>query len=551
MKKSKKLSGIGAGIMLSACLSFLFGIYAPLELYLTNIKEFWFKITDFLPAAAAIFAVCFLGLTAALIVARLINRKFYDICLAAGGAFLIASYIQGNFLIKNLPSMSGELIDWNSYTTEIIKSAAVFVVPLAILIFVLIKFRSEILNKTVFIGSLCFTLLFAVTLTSLCVTTDTSKPVTLASTTENEFKMSKEQNFVLLVLDSVDSKCFEKLLENDDELKNSLDGFTCYENTLGAYPYTSHAVPMLFSGKWYTGEESYSQYCTDAVSGSPFLESLKKNNYSVGLYESCDLGITVDMFDGRFDNCVKSVIDYKSPFIYVLSIKMAGLKFAPWILKRYSDDISFYLAKCHNVNPGAEQFFWDGKTFYKQINESNPIITTEEKCARIIHLDGAHVPLNCDKDYNHIENGTYLDKAEACVTLIKKYVERLKESGVYDNTSIVIVADHGSDGVDYYDAYNLLKRMNPLFLVKGVGENHELKYSSAPVAYYDIAEGISKLVDKTPGGSIFDISEDEIRTRKLMIFAYEDENNIQEYTTDGRADDPDSMAATGKVYNFN
>ena len=363
--------------------------------------------------------------------------------------------------------------------------------------------------------------------------------------------MSEDQNFLILVLDAVDSNCFKDLLKKDVELKNALDGFTYYENTLAAYPYTSHAIPMLFSGKWYEGKESYSQYCTDAVSSSPFLESLEKNNYSVGLYEGCDIGITADAFDGRFDNCVKSVINYKKPYIYFLSVKMAGLKFAPWVLKRYSDDMSFYLTKCHDVVYGDKQFFWDGKIFYDQIKGKNPITTTEQKCARIIHLDGAHVPLNCDKNYNKIKNGTYTDKVDACITLTKKYIERLKEIGVYDNTSIVIVADHGFAGNDLYDEYSLKKRMNPLFLVKGVEEKHELKCSSAPVAYYEIADGITKLIDKTPGDSIFNIPEEKIRTRKLMLFAYEDENNITEYTTDGRADDPDSMIATGKVYNFN
>ena len=251
MKKERRLSGIGAGIMLSACLSFLIGVYAPLELYLTNISEFWPRLTDFLPANAVIFGLIFVCGSAAFLIARLINEKFYSVCLAAVSAFMLAVYIQGNFLIKNLPSMSGDLIDWNSYTAEIIKSVTAFVVPFIILIVLLIKFRSKIFSKAVFIGSLCFTLLFAITLSSLVITKDLSKPETLSPTTDNEFLMSENQNFIVLMLDSFDSKCFTDILEKDSELQKELEGFTYYTNTLAAYPFTSHAVPMFYSGRWY------------------------------------------------------------------------------------------------------------------------------------------------------------------------------------------------------------------------------------------------------------------------------------------------------------
>ena len=548
MKKEKKLSGIGAGIVLALCISFLFGIYAPLELYLTNISEFWLKLTDLVPAAAVIFGVCFIGLSVAYIIARLINKKFYGVCLAVGSAFLLSTYIQGNFLIKNLPSMSGEIIKWNTYTSEIIKSALAFVIPFAILLFVLIKFKTKIMSKVAFIGGICFTLLFAVTLTSLCMTTDLSKPETLASTEKNEFQMSEDRNLLVLILDTIDSNNFIKAIESDPEVVDSLNGFTYYKNTLAAYPYTSRAIPMLFSGKWFENETSYQEYATSAISGSPFVKALEKDNYNICFYETGEFGLTAEAFKGRFDNCYTSSVNYKTKYIYGLTIKMAGLKFAPWILKQYCGNIDEYENLARNVNSEYKQFNWSDLEFYNKVKDSNPVTTTSEKCARIIHLEGGHIPCNRDKYFNLTESGNFQGKLEACTTMLRQYFARLKESGVYDNTAIVIVADHGFAGNDLSDEYNLKKRMNPALLVKGVGEKHKLQYNDAPIAYDEIADGIAKLVDKTTGDKIFDTAEGETKTRRMILFAYNDENHMAEYTTDGRADDPDSMIATGNKY---
>lgn len=51
----------------------------------------------------------------------LINTKVYNIGLAMYFIAFISSYIQGNFLVKNLPGLDGTQPVWKDYISEDIK----------------------------------------------------------------------------------------------------------------------------------------------------------------------------------------------------------------------------------------------------------------------------------------------------------------------------------------------------------------------------------------------------------------------------------------------
>ncbi len=552
VKTKGRIKGVSAGLFLAFALSMLICVYAPFELYLTNVSEFW-MLPKMLAAPVAVdFAVIFILLSVCFIIADIINKKLYRFTLAAASAVLVGLYIQGNFLIKNLPDMDGVSIDWSALPGERLKSVLAFAVPFVVFTVILFIIKKPLFEKGVKILSACLSLLFVVTLTTLFVTTNTEKSYTLVSTVKNEFQMSEDKNFIIFILDALDSGYFKDALEDDGELVKELDGFTYYDDALAAYPYTTHAMPMIFSGKWFENDKTFSEYRVDALNTSPYFSSLKEKGYSIGLYDSCQLDMNQEVFTGRFENCFPCQMDLKTKYTYALVIKMAGIKYAPWDLKRFCyDKLSSYLTTIKVNESGEKYFTWSDLTFYKKIKSENPITLTDNKCAKLIHLNGAHVPYQYDKDVNKIDSklGTYEQNVQACVTLTKKYIQRLKESGVYDNSVIIIMGDHGYAGNDLKDEYNLKKRMNPAILIKGVNEKHAMTYSSAPISYEDLANAFVKLSDGSKSDEIFSWKDSDERTRKLTLFAYSKENHLTEYETDGKANDPDAMNKTGKEYN--
>ena len=97
----------------------------------------------------------------------------------------------------------------------------------------------------------------------------------------------------------------------------------------------------------------------------------------------------------------------------------------------------------------------------------------------------------------------YQEYAIASLKLMITYLKELKNLGIYDNSSIIISADHGSG--EYTDkVYNssegrylpalkngkVMASGKPLLLVKNYLENHPLKISSKPVSLPRLNQGV-------------------------------------------------------------
>lgn len=150
-----------------------------------------------------------------------------------------------------------------------------------------------------------------------------------------------------------------------------------------------------------------------------------------------------------------------------------------------TDDISDY-----------ELFSSDNQVFYTYLKKT-PVTLTDDKCFRFIHLVGAHSPWHQDAQMNEIENGTYEQSIEASMTIVATYLQKLKDSGVYDNTAIMILSDHG---YNIEDDDSSEKRQHPILFVKGVGEHYdELQISSAPISQSDYLEAYTRLLDGKQG----------------------------------------------------
>ena len=554
MEKIKSsLSGIVAGVLLSLSLSFMLCIYAPFELFLTNQSEFWFSISTMVLPAVILFLSASLILILLFVLLRLFGEVPYYIALTFGLGTLVYLYIQGNFFVGGLPSLDGTDFDWSAFSPERIKSIVAFVLCVAAASFLMWKLRGKIFVKVTAAVSGCLALLLAVTLTTLMLTTELEdKAGNLKAYNSGEFEYSEKDNFIILVLDALDAVTFEQALANNPEFSDTFDDFTYYDNALAAYPFSLHSIPMILTGEWYENDRPLSEYVSSAMDGSPLINALEDKGYRMGIYDSGDLTLDARTHAGRFENQIALEDTYTSCFEFMLlMMKMSGLKYAPWDMKSVCYDIPEYSQEIRVVadDGGKEHFTWSNKTFYESLKQSNPITTTSDKTFRFIHLEGAHVPYKYDKDVNIIKNGTYMDNVESCLTISHQYLQRLKESGVYDNSVIVIMADHGYAGTDNGD--RLDERMHAAVLVKGKGESgDEMKVSNAPISYADLAASFTKLIEGKGAGEICDVKDGDYRERRFLMYYYTQEYHMEEYIVKGQADDLTKMSPTGVVFDY-
>lgn len=549
MKKLKKtLGGIYAGMILSFAVSFMLCIYAPFELYLTNQGEFWFDAGMMISPSLLLFGCVFAALCAVFVVMRLIGKVPYYVTLAAALGALVYLYVQGNFFISGLPPLDGTTVDWSAPSPERIKSIAAIIVCLAAAGVALWKLKDGFVKVSAFVsGGLA--LMLIMTMTTLLLTTDVQdKTGQLSCYDVGAYEFSTKENFVVLVLDSLDANTFEEALAKNPEFADTFDDFTYFDNTLAAYPFSMHAVPYIMTGEWYENDGDFHEYVQESFDNSPLIGALEDADYRIGIYSEYDIKLEGDRFKDRFENQIALTDTFSSETSFMkMIVKMAGLKYAPWDLKEHSYNMTWYSLE-NRVAASDEDykhFSWSNVDFYNSMRSK--VTVTNDKTFRFIHLYGAHLPLWYNKDLSQAENPTYMGNVEACLTLADAFIKGLKASGVYDNTSIVILADHGY--IHPYTEDKIRERMHCPLLIKGRGETgDEMKVSSAPISYADLAPSLPGLIEGKGAEEIFEYKDGDTRERRFIWYCYTKEGHMEEYIATGRADEFDKMQPTGKQY---
>ena len=168
------------------------------------------------------------------LIAMLIHPYVYRITLAGGIALFICTYIQGNFMIDRLPPLDGTSIWWGKYDILRKDTLLLWVVVLIVVIAAMIVLRKQKFVHVVMFISGCMTLMLLVTACSTVITSGAlHSKLHLHVSVEEEFEMSADNNFVILVLDTADSREFTSLLEEHPEYREIFGDFTYFENTTG------------------------------------------------------------------------------------------------------------------------------------------------------------------------------------------------------------------------------------------------------------------------------------------------------------------------------
>jgi phosphopentomutase len=114
-------------------------------------------------------------------------------------------------------------------------------------------------------------------------------------------------------------------------------------------------------------------------------------------------------------------------------------------------------------------------------------------------------------------NVTVYGQGKGCLKIVYEYINQLKKLGKYDDSTIIITADHGN--IPYYDAENERPSIatEPIMLVKEPYQsNDSIVVSNAPVSQGEIMPTVLKNigVEYSDLGETFDeVGEDEDRQR--------------------------------------
>ena len=539
-------------VVIAFASSFMLFIYEPIILYINNVDDFWFDIkslilNSFIPFILLFFLIIFVY-TIIYIIQKMVLKKsknIYNVFIIIGFCLFLITYIQGNYLSGKLPALDGKTIEWSNYKTENIISILLLVI-VSIICFLTIKkfkFETTIRYAKKIILVICIMLSVSLVTSFLTLKTDLPKKSYIATATTNNINVySSDSNFIILLLDSIDSETMEKIVKENERYLDIFNDFTYYPDTVGAYPFTRDTVPLILSGNWSENKISFASFYNEAMDNSKLLEYLREKDYNINIYNdeiSYNTEKAHDIKNFSFDNKINILGFIKQELKYDL------FKYLPFYLKKYSkiETMNFTIAK-KLVND--ELFLWDNINFYDDYL-SRKIEIGDNKEFKYIHLEGAHYPFDCDKDFNKKENGTYEDKIEASINLINRYLNYLKENEVYDNSAIIIMADHGF----WWDTDDdsLLKRQNPILYIKGFDEHHSREISNEKVSFDYLQDMYKNLLDGNDSKTVMN-GIDNTGPRRFMLYRVFGYNHMEEYLQYGHSKDLKTLKSTGNVYDL-
>lgn len=341
------------------------------------------------------------------------------------------------------------------------------------------------------------------------------------------------KNVVLIVADMFSGGYMERILAECPEYRDKLSGFTWHRNMLAAATETATSMPSIFAGEEYlplamnripgSGDEKVNK------AASTLFQQAEKQGYKVSVVNgsaSYLMGATLDVtasselepYQQYWEKVrnIKSDSERKVNQGHLLAM-LTIFQGAPYFLKPviyndggwliFSKVALFWYVRSHVF---SEYSFLD---LLPEISNSQ----SRQDTFKYFHSCFTHIPYGIGEDGNLVDfNSQYPDEvhksfifgesayfsAKKFISLMVAYTDWLKAAGLYDNTTIIIVSDHGNDYSDNNplapedieaalprDTFN---RLNSLFLVKPAGAVGAVRVDDTFASNGDINAALQK-----------------------------------------------------------
>lgn len=459
-------------------LSSVFFFFGPLQLYIINITELWFSFWDvFWPSLITFFIVSCILMGLGVLLYRWKKLFYgYDALLCGLG---IALYIQGNFLPFPYGILNGNTIHWDSYRHEAVISGLVWVLCLAIPLVLIFAFQAK--GKQVLkYSSLGITLVQLVALAVLGVTTDFSKSAesNIFLSDEGLLEVSEKQNVVIFLLDAFDESFLDEIRNEAPGFLEFLEGFTCFTDATSSYPNTRGSLPYLLTGQRFMNEKPHNEYLAEAWENSyDYYNTLAEMGFEIGIYINPSVPVIPDIVKQLFlENAIEESLKVSDSVDFEGAIlQFTAMRFFPDTAKEYVWAYSNLFEQYMTANKeDAIPYTWDETKFYEQLLNQK-LSLTDKKKYHFIHLDGTHTPYTVLEDLTEdASEATAITEAKGSLNVIREYIRQMKELNVYDQTCMIILADHGK--ISPY----------PILIAKPFYGDSDLKYEDRPVSHADL-----------------------------------------------------------------
>jgi len=326
------------------------------------------------------------------------------------------------------------------------------------------------------------------------------------------FHLSKTgKNVLVIMLDMAASVFVPYIFEESPELYQKYDGFVYFPNTVSFNAWTKGGAPPIFGGYEYTPQEmnkrpDISQLTKrkEALLMMPMLFS--ESGFSVAVTDPPEVDDNW-IPDLRLFDANDNISCYITDKVYTnLWLKRNNITLPPQseVLKRnilwyavfrevplaFRQAINYEHTWCAPFSEYRMRLFLDGYAVLDYLEELTDFESQKEKAAVFIVNNSTHESQFLQApSYRPQLNVTNYGKSPfskeiwyhtnaSAIKRLSEYFDFLRLNDVYDNTRIILVADHGQRGISYVTKTSLpfpVEQFNPLLLVKDFNANGPMK----------------------------------------------------------------------------
>lgn len=455
-------------------LSITTGLLVPTEVYIKNASELWFEYKDILKYFIADTAKYFVILLIIYFICRC--KKVKAIYLAVLLGLLFGVFLQSYIISVDYGMFDGHEIEWNNYTKIGLINTFIWLFCLGATFIKFKRLNFDLVKIKKIVKPICFCV-FVIQCLVLVVTikaNPTQKIVAFEDgkagvlTTKDIYTISSKDNIIIFLLDAFDASIFEEIQQKNPKVIAEFKDFTYYPDTTSSFGFTHYSLPEILTGKLYDPKERYLEYQKNAWSNNSYYNKLKENGYTVNLYTS---GNFVDK-NAPVNNLITKKIQINRNVVDIFT-NVAKFRMVPHYVKRvyYAYQPSIYSPALANEN--IMNYIEDDRAFY--IGLKRGLKSVDKNAFRFYHLAGMHFPYVLNENVEYIkegEKGTAYKQALGSLKIVREYLSQMKEKKLYDNSTFIVMADHG---------YHNQIGSRPLFMIKQpFSANEAIHISSEP-----------------------------------------------------------------------
>lgn len=446
---------------------------------------------------------------------------------------LLGSYVQSQLLFWDYGDFDGTPINWATFRSRLWVDIGIWGF-FGIVVWIA---RHRLVIRAELIAAAILTLHFVSAVPMLL------KPLKWSATPVTEelediFTLSTQKNVIHIVLDALQSPAFERVLAREPALEAQLPGFVYFRNTTASFPSTLPSIPAFLSGKAYDASEPLRSYFESTFTTASLPYKLDQLGFSTRL-------ATIPGFCQFFRPglCGETRrLPGKGPTFaslseYLETLDIALFRASPQPVKRmlYRNEKWFFqnmqqlfAPENSNVDHGVNF----AREFVKRVQ-----VVSSAPTYRFLHFLFPHAPIRLNaecgslKSFERVNTENFLRQTRCSIKVVLDIFARLKELGVYDNSLIIVSADHGTrldfgqNDKDYLKTHKLppISRALPLLMVKPFGDSRPFRRSEVPAQLLDIPATVATELGQEglmPGRSVFDLKEGEKRERIFADFSF-------------------------------